>query len=137
MSSDFSNLADLQQSIPLADAAAMTRRYRENKALILQPRFPPEILALCETFNKDGIVALANNPAAVGIRIYYGMDENLLVHAILVGVDAQGADILPPAATGSAARTVTANADDGGDDILENAIRCPPTCPPPSDLNGP
>ncbi len=136
MSSDFSNLPGLQQSIPLTDAAAMTRRYRENKTLILQPQYAPEILALCETFNKDGIVALTSNPNAVGIRIYYGMDENLLVHAILVGVDAQGADILPPATTVSATRTVTAN-DDGDDDILENAIRCPPTCPPPSDLNGP
>jgi len=114
----------------------MTRRYRDNKTLILQPQYPPEILALCETFNKDGIVALASNPDAVGIRIYYGMDENLLVHAILVGVDAQGADILPPAATASGARIVTA-LDGGDDDILENAIRCPPTCPPPSDLNGP
>ncbi|HEY4149186.1 MAG TPA: hypothetical protein VGM41_09665 [Chitinophagaceae bacterium] len=133
---DFSNLSTQQHAIPLVDAAAMTLRYRENKTLILQPQYPPEILALCETFNKDGIVALANNPLAVGIRIYYGMDENLSVHAILVGVDAQGADILPPAAAGSAARRAADDDDDGDDDILEDGIRCPPTCPPGSPLNG-
>ncbi len=119
---------------PLADAAAMTLRYRQNKTLVLQPQYPPEILALCETFNKDAIVALANNPLAVGIRIYYGMDENLLVHAILVATDAQGADILPPTATSSAARNAMDDDDDGG--IEEDGIRCPPTCPPGSPLNG-
>ena len=133
---DFSNLSSQQHAIPLADAAAMTLRYRENKTLILQPQYPPEILALCETFNKDAIVALANQPLAVGIRIYYGMDENLLVHAILVGVDAQGADILPTTATSSATRKAADDDDDGDGGIEEDGIRCPPTCPPGSPLNG-
>lgn len=131
---DFSNLSTKLHSIPLPDAAAMTARYRENKTLILQPRYPPEILAICETFNKDAILALTNNPLAVGIRIYYGMDENLLVHAILCGVDAQGADILPSTATSGVVRKALDDGDDDG--IEEDAIRCPPTCPPPSDLNG-
>jgi len=64
------------------------------------------------------------------------MDQDLLVHAILVGVDAQGADILPPQATGSTARRVAAEDDGGDDDIQEDAIRCQPTCPPDSPLNG-
>lgn len=133
MSNDFTNLPNLQHSIPLDQAAAMTRRYRENKTLILKPEYPPEILALCETFNKDAIVALGDIPGAVGIRIYYGMDEDLLCHAILVAVDDQGADILPPAAP----ETMAALDDDDDDgDILEDSLRCPTVCPPDSPLNG-
>ena len=133
MSTDFSNLPTLQHSISLDDAAAMTARYRQNKTLILQPGYDPSILALCETFNKIPIVALAGNPACVGIRIYYGMDENLLCHAILCGVDVNGADILPPS-TPAVAKAVRP-LDGGDDDILEDSIRCPSLCPPPSDLN--
>jgi hypothetical protein len=139
MSNDFTNLPNLQHSIPLDQAAAMTRRYRENKTIILKPEYPPEILALCETFNKDAIVALGDIPGAVGIRIYYGMDEDLLCHAILVAVDDKGADILPPAATGTtAARALAALDDDDDDDgdILEDSLRCPTVCPPESPLNG-
>jgi hypothetical protein len=138
MSTNFNNLSTLQHSIPLSEAAAMTRRYRDNKALILKPGYPADILALCETFNKDAVVALGSIPGAAGIRIYYGMDEDLLCHAILVAVDDQGADILPPAGAGSttAARAVTEEDDDDDDgDILEDSIRCPTICPPDSPLN--
>jgi hypothetical protein len=48
------------------------------------------------------------------------------VHAIVVGFDAEGKDILP--ATGIAM--------DGTDAvIIENSRPCPDDCPPPSDLN--
>ena len=134
MSNDFSNLPNLQHSIPLGEAAAMTRRYRENKTLILKPEYPAGILALCETFNKDAIVALGDIPGAVGIRIYYGMDEDLLCHAILVAVDDKGADILPPTATGATASRAFGPLDDG--DIVEDSLRCPTVCPPDSPLNG-
>jgi len=136
MSTDFSNLPNLLHSIPLSEAAAMTRRYRDNKALILKPDYPADILALCETFNKDAVVALGNTPGAAGIRIYYGMDEDLLCHAILVAVDDKGADMLPPAGTGSAmAGPALAEDDEDGFDILEDSIRCPTICPPDSPLN--
>src|SRR5689334_242490 len=131
MSSRFSNLSSLQHSIPLSEAAVMTRRYRDNKTLILKPEYPANLLALCETFNKDAIVALSNVPGAAGIRIYYGMDENLLCHAILVAVDDQGADILPPANLGPTTVRALDDSDSDGD-ILEDSIRCPTICPPDS-----
>jgi hypothetical protein len=55
------------------------------------------------------------------------MDENLLVHAILVGVNENNEDILP-AETSS----LTTTEDDP---IMEQSIRCPPDCPPASPLN--
>ena len=135
MSADYSNLPNLQHSIPLSEAVAMTRRYRENRPLILKSNYPTEILTLSETFNKDAVVALGNTPGAAGIRIYYGMDDSLLCHAILVAVNDQGEDILPPAdAARGAAATLTVT--DDPIDILEDAIRCPDICPPDSPLNG-
>jgi len=113
----------------------MTRRYRDNKTLILKPEYPADLLALCETFNKDAVVALGSIPGAAGIRIYYGMDENLLCHAILVAVDNKGADILPPADTESTMAGPAIAEDDGNGDILEDSIRCPTICPPGSPLN--
>jgi hypothetical protein len=80
----------------------------------------------------------------VGVRIYYGMDDTLGLHAIIVGVDAQNRDILPAATTSttlssSTLSTATTTEDGVTTDetgiILDEGIRCPPTCPPPSDMN--
>jgi hypothetical protein len=130
MSTDFSQLGMLTHSISLDQAVEMTTRYRTNRPLILAPGYPTDILTLSETFNKEAIIALGNTPGAVGIRIYYGMDEQLLCHAILVAVDDQGADILPPAAATNKSQA------DGFGDLLEDSLRCPTLCPPPSALNG-
>jgi hypothetical protein len=54
-----------------------------------------------------------------------GDDQRL--HAIIVGFDAEGKDILP----------VGGIAMDGTDPIIiENGQACPNYCPPPSGLNG-
>ena len=105
----------------------MTKRFRENKEKILNPEFNVNILPLSETFNKEAFSVFMKNPACVGIRIYYGMSENLDVHAILVGVDAENRDILP-----GTLETVT----EAGD-IVEEGQRCPPECEDDSPLNTP
>lgn len=111
------------QSISLNDAVAMTTRFRNNRATILGSNYQS---ALCnsETFNGTDVTTLLTG--ATALRIYYGMDEDLKVHALLVAVDEEGKDILP------ASDTLT-----GNDDIfiMEQGIRCPPICPPESDLN--
>jgi hypothetical protein len=130
--SNLKNLAGLTHSIPLDQAVAMTARYRDHRNEILKPEYANrDILAICETFNKVPIQALAENPACVGIRIYYGMSEDLLCHAILVGVNNLGEDILPPTAPSS---NLEGDDDDDGE-ILEDSIRCPTVCPPDSPLN--
>ncbi|MCU0322079.1 MAG: hypothetical protein MUE72_06640 [Chitinophagaceae bacterium] len=115
-------------SISLEKAVEMTTLYRENKNVILKEQYQfTDILALNETFNKEAIIALLQQETCVAFRIYYGMSEDLKVHAILVGVNEKGEDILP--ATSS--RGVT----EGDGEILEESARCPIYCPPPSPLN--
>jgi hypothetical protein len=55
------------------------------------------------------------------------MKENKNIDAILVAVNAEGVDILPPATNAVAATDEPI--------ILEDGIRCPDYCPPKSPVN--
>ncbi len=72
--------------ISLADAVAMTTRYRAAR---------PENYPICESFDKAAIQSLLDQEGAVFFRIYYGLKEDGEMDAILVAADASGADILP------------------------------------------
>jgi hypothetical protein len=111
-------------SIPLKDAVIMNRTYRAMKEIILDPRFQNKgILPTCETFDREAIDNLLAQPGCMSLRIYYGMDAENKVHAVLVGVDANDNDMLP------------LTNDEPGVEILENSTRCPASCPPISVLN--
>lgn len=117
-------------SISLEKAVEMTTLYRENRNGILKEEYKfNDLLALNETFNKEAIIALLQQENCVAFRIYYGMSEDLKVHAILVGVNDKGEDILPTTSTEGGTE------EDGV--ILEEAHRCPTICPPASPLNNP
>jgi ABC-type dipeptide/oligopeptide/nickel transport system permease subunit len=117
--------------IPFPDAIEMTKRYRNNRDSILaQQEQGKNILPICETFDKAAIVQLLEQPNCAGFRIYYGMDTELKVHAILVGTDATGADILPELVYSGQAEAV-----ENTGELFEKAERCPPNCPPASPLN--
>jgi hypothetical protein len=58
------------------------------------------------------------------------MSEDLLIHAIIVGVDENNEDILPSEAN------VLSNSVETDESILEQGVRCPEDCAPPSPLNG-
>lgn len=105
--------------ISLAQAIEMTARYRANR---------PENFPISETFAIEAITKLMSAEGCQGIRIYYGMKENLEAHAILVAVNAEGEDILPLVGDESVL-------DGSNPVILEDAIRCPPVCPKASVLN--
>ncbi|MDB5229765.1 MAG: hypothetical protein JWN76_570 [Chitinophagaceae bacterium] len=109
--------------ISVDEAIAMTKRYRENKENILAGGTPKDVLSICETFSREAIQKILADPKTVSFRIYYGMSEDLKIHAILVGSDENGADLLP------------VNADDDTPDPQELAYMCPPVCPVPSVLN--
>jgi hypothetical protein len=119
-----SNASSAGAFITLAQAVEMTTRYRQNKNSVISSSFSgQEIIAICDKFDRaifDTLLAKANCAA---IRIYYGMDESLRIHPIIVAVDSNDADIL----AGSSAEE--------GDDIGEESLRCPPFCPTPSSLN--
>lgn len=105
-------------SISLGVAIELTTRYRENR---------PDNFPICETFDKKSVNLMLSHENAVSLRIYLGEKENGDVCAVLCAADANGSDILPPAA---------ASRESEGDElILEDAIRCPELCPPTSPLN--
>jgi len=114
--------------ISLQSAIGMTTLYRKEKENILQATYQNKnILAISETFDKNQIELLLSKPGCEKIRINYGMDGELKIHAILVAVDVDNNDILP-----FIDHAKVTNSDD---DILENGVRCPPMCSPPSPLN--
>ena len=112
--------------ISLPAAAAMTALYREERENILATSYKNQnILPLSETFDRAIIDAILGQEGCTGFRIYYGMSEDYLVHAILVGVNEDNEDILP-----------SINSLLEATDIVgEQSVRCPEDCPPPSPLN--
>jgi hypothetical protein len=113
--------------ISLQEAIEMTTRYRQNKAAVINPTYSGNnILAICDTFNKAAIETLLAKPGCTAIRLYYGMNAELQVRPILVAVNKDDEDMLPPNTAGI---TTT------GEDIVDDTLRCPPFCPPPSALN--
>lgn len=113
--------------ISLEKAVEMTTRYRQNKEAVTNPNYEGKnVFALSDKFDKFIFEKLLAKPGCAGIRIYYGMDIDLKVHPIVVAVNEKDEDILPDSGSVS-----TLEDDDMGDD----ALRCPPWCPPPSSLN--
>ena len=116
--------------ISLQTGIDMTTLYRQEKENILATAYKNQnILPLSETFERTAIDAILQQQGCTAFRIYYGMTENLLVHAILVGVNENNEDILP-----STVNSITTT-EDPVDIIAEQSIRCPEECPPPSPLN--
>ncbi|MFT3982225.1 MAG: hypothetical protein QM687_17275 [Ferruginibacter sp.] len=113
-----------QHFISLQTAIDMTSRYRSNSELILDSAYRGRaIFPLNETFHRDAIESLLAIEGCAAVRIYYGMDETEKVHAVLVPVNENNEDILPFSKT---------NTDPA---IVEVGQRCPPSCPPQSELN--
>lgn len=116
-----------KHSISLDEAKKMIRKFKEEKDKIVKDEYKGKhLLPNCESFDRAAFDALLRREDCKGIRIYYGMkDASQHVHAVIVGFDAEGKDILP----------VAGIADGTDPEIIENGIPCPDNCPPPSDLN--
>lgn len=114
----------MSQFITLRIGAAMTTSYRVNKEKILTEEYQDQdLLPICETFDRSTIEDILSQEGCAKVRIYYGMDDDYKVHAIMVGVSEDGQDMLP------------SGDDDANSQIAENAQRCPTICPPSSPLN--
>lgn len=121
------NLYFMNHFISLQEAIDMTTLYRQEQETILQPEYRNQnILARSEAFDRLAFDTLLAKNGCAGLRIYYGMDAQLKVHAIIVPIDANGNDILPQS------NLIT---EEGEDDIAERGIRCPDICPTESPLN--
>lgn len=90
-------------------------RYRQNWQNVPTAGYA-DSLSLTETFSAEAFRKLLDQPGCVGVRIYYGMNEDLKICAILVGVDAQDRDMV--------------GALKGGEEdvIIELGKFCPPFC---------
>jgi hypothetical protein len=117
--------------ISLQTGIDMTTLYRQEKENILATAYKNQnILPISETFDRAAIDTLLAETGCAAVRIYYGMSEDLLIHAIIVGVDENNEDILPSEAN------VLSNSVETDESILEQGVRCPEDCAPPSPLNG-
>ena len=113
------------QFITLAEATELNRRYRNDKDKMLQPDIDPNVLPICETFNREYFDGVLAQGGCTGIRIYFGMKVNGDVCAVVVGVNAANEDMI----NGNSGTAKEENL------IIENGERCPNACPPPSELN--
>lgn len=100
--------------IPLPTARQWTANYR---ATIM----PGDTEA--HYFGGDIIRRLLNEDGSVGIRVYYAIDDQGKKQLLLVGVDADGNNLLPQ--EGSAAEAVE-NMEDPI--IVNHSFPCPPAC---------
>jgi hypothetical protein len=96
----------------------MTALYKSRKESILNPIFQSmDLLATCETFDRSAFDAVLQQQGCSQLRIYYGMDTDLKIHAIIVGVGEDGEDLLP------------AEPDQPNTQIIDMGARCPAICP--------
>lgn len=114
------NKKNVPHSISLEKAVELTTRFRETR---------PNDVAICETLEKDSVRKMLSAPGAEKLRIYHGRRENGEITAVLVAADSNGNDILP---AGNDRKDIW---EDENALILDDTIRCPELCPPPSPLN--
>lgn len=91
--------------ISLEEAALMTANYRSEN--------PNSTIA--HFFGKDILNQILEQSECVGIRVYYGMNEDGQKELVLVGVDSDENDILEL--------------------IADLSMPCPKTCSTPNPLN--
>jgi hypothetical protein len=112
----------MSQFITLQQAVDMTTMYRANKESILATGMQGKnILLTCETFTRDSFDALLRQQGCEKIRIYFSMTTTKQVCLIAVGVNGNDQDMLPDTSDSNV--------------IVEEGLKCPVICPPPSPLN--
>lgn len=114
----------MNHAISLERASQMITRYREQKEKMMSPEYSEKnLLPIAESFDRAAFDKVLSQPGCTGLRIYYGMNEDLQLRAIIVGLNEKNEDLLP------ADPSVT----DGT--IIEDGMMCPPVCAPASLLN--
>lgn len=79
------------------DASEMTALFRDEKENILAEEYRNlDLLSNCETFSRSAFDAILADEDCAGVRIYFGMNSTLKIKTIIVGVDEENNDILPP-----------------------------------------
>lgn len=94
-------------AISRAEAAAMTRRFRDSAGAKTERG---------GMFSRVAVQDLLAQSGCEGLRYYFGRKDDGMSAMLLVGVDANGNDM-------------------NGGTILEWSYPCPPFCGDPNDLN--
>jgi len=123
-------MSTLKHSVSQDQVKKLTSHYEKKKDSILKKKFHGKaILPTCETFDRRAFDQLLSQDGCVGIRIYFGMDEESNVKLIVVGVNEKDHDMV-----GSNSKMKAIKSDDKTEESVfafSNALRCPPYCPPP------
>ncbi|MCU7547707.1 hypothetical protein OCK74_01215 [Chitinophagaceae bacterium LB-8] len=123
------------QFISLAKAKQLTGKFKKDKDKIVKDEYKDKhLLPYSETFDRSAIDFLLQQPGCVKLRIYFGMEDDDKVSLVIVGVDAEGNDILTPVSLNKSSSATEAG-EMLTDPIVENGTKCPPTCPVNSPLN--
>ena len=110
----------MENLLPFTDAKSMVKTYLENKSTVLKPEYlERNVLSNTITYGVEAFKNLVNNPNCSQIRMYFGMNDQLEITGIFVGVDSEGNEILIQN---------QANIDDNTEYALDEGLRCPPTC---------
>lgn len=96
-------------SITLPEAASLVHNF-QNQA---EPN-----AVIGGYFGGEAVLNILNQEGAVGLRYYYGMDNGGTPHIVLVGVDADGNDMMEGL-------------------LAERAAACPPFCGEMNEFNPP
>ena len=119
-----------KHSISLDRLKELTTHYEKNKTKILKDEYHGNgTLPTCETFDRTAFDQILSQEGCVGIRIYYGMDEDLNIKLVVVGVDGNDQDIRQ--STSNLRNVKTNDTIDEPVFAFSDSSRCPPDCPPP------
>ncbi len=96
-------------SITLEEASKLTSNFRNQAE-------PDQIIG--GYFGREAVLDILLQEGCVGLRYYYGLDDDGVPHIVLVGVDEEGNDMTSGL-------------------LAERAFACPPLCSEANELNAP
>ncbi|MDQ3551365.1 MAG: hypothetical protein M3413_07540 [Bacteroidota bacterium] len=102
--------------ISLEEAKALRSNFRRNRQ-----KLPGTADAIpdSEIFSRDHIEKLLKQPGCTSLRIHFGMDDRDNLKLMITASNEKHEDLL----------------EDKNASVLEDGLRCPPNCPPQSDLD--
>jgi hypothetical protein len=123
----------MNNTIGLEQAVKMTSLLRQHRTRISGPgTVGKPLIPTSETYDRAAFDKLLSNPECKKVRIYYGMNNDLQLRAVIVGVNERDEDILPASDT---LKTTEGSNEGDEETIIEDSMVCPPVCPPSSPLN--
>ncbi|MBA2330937.1 MAG: hypothetical protein H0V91_15115 [Flavisolibacter sp.] len=102
--------------ITLEEAKSLRRNFKTNREKLPGTA---EAIPDSETFSKEHLEQLLKQPGCTSLRIHFGMDEKDNLKLMITASNEKEEDIL----------------EDKNESVLEDGVRCPPNCPPQSDLD--